>query len=112
METATEFHDCFLTEKRFEDKLNFPYGFYKSGDFTIEQAQLLELNGTAYAELASGMRQPEGKTEKEFVAFCQGKKAAQTIHERIWKRYRAKIISNLTAISFNHKRTSYQLDEE
>ncbi|WP_420598559.1 DUF413 domain-containing protein [Neptuniibacter sp.] len=108
MELETRFHECFRTEKRFEDKCHFPYGFLKSGDFTIEQARILELKGHAYAELASGERMPKGETEREFVAFCQGKKEAQTIHERVWQRYQSKVLSGLHAVSFNKKRLSQQ----
>lgn len=108
MELETRFHECFRTEKRFEDKCHFPYGFLKSGDFTIEQARILELKGHAYAELASGKRMPKGETEREFVAFCQGKKEAQTIHERVWQRYQSKVLSALHAVSFNKKRLSQQ----
>jgi len=111
MELETRFHDCFRTDKRFEDKLNFPYGFLKSGDFTIEQARVLELKGVAYQELAAGARKPQGEVEREFVAFCHGKKEAQTIHERVWKRYLAKVHSR-NAVSFNKKRNSAAVFEE
>ena len=108
MKLETKFHDCFGTNRLFEDKVNFPYGFKKSGDFTIEQARMLELNGHAYAELAEGGRKPRGETEREFVEFCQGRKEAQTLHERVWQRYQAKVHSCSYAISFNKKRSCQQ----
>jgi len=113
MELETKFHDCFRTSRLFEDKVNFPYGFRKSGDFTIEQARMLELNGHAYAELAEGERKPRGETEREFVAFCQGRKEAQTLHERVWQRYKAKVLSCSYMVSFNKRRSCQpQLMEE
>lgn len=32
--------------KSFQDRFNYPYGFSRSGDFTIKQSQLLEENGS------------------------------------------------------------------
>lgn len=104
MELETKFHDCFRTDKRFEDKVHFPYGFLKRGEFTIEQARVLELKGIAYQELATGLRKPKGETEREFVAFCSGKKQAETIHERVWQRYQSKVTAAFNAVSFNKKR--------
>lgn len=104
MELENRFHDCFRTDKRFEDKVHFPYGFLKSGDFTIEQARVLELKGQAYADLASGVRKPVGEIEREFVAFCRGKKEAQTIHERVWQRYQNRVSGSLHVVSFNKRR--------
>lgn len=112
MGLETTFHDCFRTDKRFEDKVHFPYGFSKSGEFTIEQARILELKGMAYAELASGLRKPKGETEREFVAFCQGKKEAQTIHEKVWQRYQNKLMAAFNPISFNKRRASQLMQME
>lgn len=112
MELETKFHDCFRSDKRFEDKLHFPYGFLKSGEFTIEQARILELKGVAYSELAEGVRKPRGEAEREFVDFCQGKKNANTIHERVWRRYQSIVNSHSLAVSFNKKRSSSPIIED
>lgn len=104
--------ECFKTEKRFEDKLNFPYGFARSGEFTREQAQLLEERGQAYMELATAIREPVGEVEQAFVDFCMGKKAAESKDERIWQRYTNKLERNRLAVSFNKGRvnTEYDMD--
>ncbi|MAY43543.1 MULTISPECIES: DUF413 domain-containing protein [unclassified Neptuniibacter] len=112
MELETKFHDCFRTDKRFEDKVHFPYGFLKSGEFTIEQAGLLDLKGNAYQELATGLRKPRGEAEREFVAFCSGKKQAETVHERLWQRYQSKVTAASNTVSFNKKRLSQSVLSE
>jgi len=78
----------FQVDRMFLDDEHFPYGFARSGDFTIEQANLLEVHGWAYVELASGQRKPAGQSEIDFVAFCHGEKNAESVHEKVWKRYR------------------------
>ena len=81
----------FLTDKTFSDPTHFPYGFARSGEFTVRQAQLIEEHGQAYKALSEGVRQPVNDEESEFVRFCQGEKEAESIHERTWKRYLAKL---------------------
>lgn len=80
----------FQSERKFIDKKNFPYGFARSGEFTLQQAGLLERNGYAYSELASGTREPSDPQEQEFVRFCRGEKEAATEHEKVWQRYISK----------------------
>lgn len=69
----------------------FPYGFPRSGEFTLQQARLLEDHGRAYEALASGAREPMNKEEKAFVAFCRGERAARTVHEKVWQIYLSKL---------------------
>ena len=83
--------DAFESDKQFRDPKNFPYGFARSGEFTHQQAVLMEKHGYAYIELASGSRQPTGELEEAFVSFCNGQKDAETLHERTWKRYQDKV---------------------
>lgn len=81
----------FQAERKFWDDEHFPYGFSRSGDFTLEQAALLEQCGHAYRALANGEREPSSQEEKDFVAFCRGVKEASSGHEKAWKRYQEKV---------------------
>lgn len=87
MTTNTSFN----ADRKFWDDQNFPYGFARSGDFTIKQAELLERHGQAYLMLAQGHRELADLIEKRFVAFCRGEKEADNVHEKIWKRYSDKL---------------------
>jgi uncharacterized protein YifE (UPF0438 family) len=86
-----QLNDAFKSDKRFRDPKNFPYGFARSGEFTREQAQLIEIYGHAYIELASGAREPACEQEQAFMEFCNGNKDAESLHERTWKRYQDKV---------------------
>lgn len=77
----------FQSSRIFRDTKHFPYGFMRSGVFTTRQAALLEKNGLAYDELASGIRQPQTPEEHQFVEFCGGQRTAQNDHEKVWLQY-------------------------
>lgn len=77
----------FKSSKLFLCRDVFPYGLARSGEFTIEQAKLLEAHGFAYLALADGSATPINSEEEAFVAFCKGDKEADNKHEKAWRRY-------------------------
>lgn len=89
----------FKTVKTFADKVHFPYGFSRSGDFTSKQANLLERHGQAYKSLEDGSRQPETEEERNFVKFCQGERPAESEHEKVWARYRSQSVGKSFYVS-------------
>lgn len=93
--------NSFQATRRFTDDEHFPYGFARSGDFTIWQANLLEAHGHAYRALESGERQPKGQLEVDFVAFCHGEKPAESDHEKVWKRYSQSVSEHLHRYSLS-----------
>lgn len=74
----------FLSQRVYQDRKNFPYGFARSGIFSNKQAALLEKHGQAYSNLDAGIRTPLGSDEVAFVAFCQGLKEPTSDHEKVW----------------------------
>lgn len=103
--------NSFQAERKFWDDRRFPYGFARSGDFTIAQATLLETHGNAYAALASGERQPKSELEKDFVAFCQGSKPAESVHEKTWKRYQDRINGQMHRYSLTSTSKSEETED-
>lgn len=77
----------FASNRKFYDDQNFPYGFNRSGEFTLSQADRLQTHGYAYQELAAGKREPQTAEEKDFVRFCLGDRQPETEHERTWNKY-------------------------
>ena len=51
--------------KPFIDRVKFPYGFKKSGDFSISEANLLSLYGRTLNALETGELQAESEDEKQ-----------------------------------------------
>lgn len=77
----------FDSPKKFFDDVNFPRGFHRSGDFTREQAHLLENMGVALKALYNGTLAPVTDEEEHFVEFAQQKLAPSNAVERTWATY-------------------------
>jgi uncharacterized protein YifE (UPF0438 family) len=76
-----------VSTKPFIDRQKFPYGFKKSGDFSISEAELLSAFGRTLLALESGELTPENEEEEHFVAFISGRVEATSPVERAWAKY-------------------------
>lgn len=79
--------ESFASDKKFFDTRNYPQGFQRSGDFTRNQAQLLEAKGLAMKALHEGTREPQTPEEEQFVATCRGQATPSTDVEKTWAQY-------------------------
>ncbi len=117
---ATETRSAsFITTRAFYDDLNFPYGFDRCGEFTCKQVQLLTAHGAAYQALYLGTQPPRTPEEEAFVAFCMGRKPAETEHEKVWKRYlticereQTRHPVSLHRVGFKDQVDSYPIDDD
>jgi len=75
------------SSKPFVDRRKFPYGFKKSGDFSISEANILTTYGSTLLGLESGDLKPETADEKHFVKFVNGKAQASGSIEKTWAKY-------------------------
>lgn len=73
--------------KVFTDTNKFPYGFKKSGDFSILEASLLSTFGDTLFNLEFGSLQAESVEEERFVLAARGLKSPETLIERVWLKY-------------------------
>ncbi len=80
-----------ITKKAFNDFKNYPYGFARSGDFSIRESDLLAKHGSLIAALMSGEIEPESAEEQSLLAVARGEKAAETVVEKAWSKYQARI---------------------
>lgn len=79
----------FISTREYFDDLNFPYGFRKSGDFIIPEANMLSAIGLRLSQLDRQQVEPENETEQQFLKVCQGLKEASTPAERLWLKYKS-----------------------
>ena len=77
----------FVASGTFTDDKNFPYGFSKSGHFSIPEASRLEAVGNRLNLLEQGIEAPANQVEENFVAVCKGEREAQTKVEMLWLKY-------------------------
>jgi uncharacterized protein YifE (UPF0438 family) len=73
--------------KLFTDVKRFPYGFKKSGDFSIAEANILSVHGQTLQCLELGTLVPESKEEENFVQVFKGFASPETTFERAWAKY-------------------------
>ncbi|MGX5175475.1 DUF413 domain-containing protein [Aliikangiella sp. IMCC44653] len=74
--------------KRFADFRRYPYGFSRSGDFTIRQSQLLEQNGVFIQALLNGeVSNPTSDDQELLQALLNSQKEYSEIAS-IWIKYR------------------------
>ena len=77
----------FESEKPFNDFQHFARGIRRSGDFTINESNLLEQCGTAMMELYKGTRKPKTPEEKEFVKQISSDDVITDRNAKIFKKY-------------------------
>jgi len=79
----------FWLGKRFEDRKKFPYGFSRSGDFTIKQSEILEKYGYLMSALVAGDVSDPNEEDKAFLEALE--KWPDTDHPwaKIWHKYKS-----------------------
>jgi|GEM_PF-1551944 len=81
------YQSAFLSYRRFYDDKNFPKFFHRSGDFSIKEADVLTVTGYVMTQLKNGELQPQSPEHKHFLEVINGKKAAESIEEKIYVKY-------------------------
>ncbi|RUO76839.1 DUF413 domain-containing protein [Pseudidiomarina taiwanensis] len=80
-----------IIRKPFNDFKNYPYGFARSGDFSIRESDLLLKHGSLALALMNSEIEPESAEEQSLLAVALGQKAAETPLEKAWSKYLARI---------------------
>lgn len=73
--------------KPFIDRQHFPYGFHKSGDFSISEADLLTRFGKTLTALETGELTPQTSDEEAFLAFITNPREPISALEKAWVKY-------------------------
>ena len=75
----------------FSDPKNYPYGFSRSGDFSISESRALSQFGALIAALVDGHLAPETEEDKGYLAAALGKRPALSLAEKAWVKYQRRI---------------------
>jgi uncharacterized protein YifE (UPF0438 family) len=73
---------------KFYDDANFPFGFARSGDFTIMEAETLTNSGYVMNQLANKKISPENEEQEHFVAVIEGKTQPLYKNEHLYLKYK------------------------
>ena len=97
-----------FARKPFIDKKNYPYGFARSGDFSINESKLLQAHGSLFAALVDGNITPENDEEQAYLESALGHRDPATPQEKAWLKYQARINRPKTASIYGSKRAAEQ----
>ncbi|GFD69447.1 DUF413 domain-containing protein [Alteromonas sp. KUL106] len=93
-----------VTSKPFADKKHYPYGFARSGDFSINESKLLQSYGGLFAALVDGKITPENDEEQAYLESALGHREPATPQEKAWLKYQARINRPKTASIYGSKK--------
>jgi uncharacterized protein YifE (UPF0438 family) len=94
-----------VISKPFADSKHYPYGFARSGDFSIAESKLLQSHGSIFAALVDGKISPENDEEQMYLESALGHRAPSTPQEKTWLKYQARINRPKAASIYGSKRT-------
>lgn len=80
-----------LLNSAFHDRNNYPYGFARSGDFSISESKALSQYGRLISALLSGELECSCEDDEGLLAVAKGEKEASTIAEKAWDKYQRRI---------------------
>ena len=80
-----------LIRRMFSDTKNYPYGFSRSGDFSISESKALSQFGCLIAALVDGQIEPQTEEDLQLLAAAFGKKEPEGATEKAWVKYQKRI---------------------
>tara|TARA_B100002049_G_C15967444_1_gene327239 strand:- start:160 stop:522 length:363 start_codon:yes stop_codon:yes gene_type:complete len=94
-----------LLTKPFLDRKNYPYGFSRSGDFSISEAQALTKHGSLIAGLVDGHIPPQSEEDDSYLQSALGHQPPQNLAERAWLKYQQRINRPKAASIYGSKKS-------
>lgn len=80
-----------VIKKVFSDTKHYPYGFSRSGDFSINESRALSQYGCLIAALVDGVLEPQCEQERTYIAVANGEIQPSSTEERAWVKYQTRI---------------------
>ena len=80
-----------LLKKPFTDFRHYPYGFSRSGDFSIVESDALTRYGFLITGLLQGELVPVGPEEQRLLQVALGTQAPESVVEKAWMKYQQRL---------------------
>jgi len=90
------------------DDQNFPYGFRRSGLFTILEAEFLLQNGHLMQALSRREIAPQSDEEQEFVNAIESGIHSEQLSVKVWLKYMKAVAEMKSAKIFMSKHSGVQ----
>lgn len=101
-----------LIKRVFSDPKNYPYGFSRSGDFSINESKALTQYGCLVSALVDGELQPENDEDRGFIEAAFNHKEPETAAERAWVKYQKRINRPKLGSIYGHQKAEISDDDE
>ena len=95
-----------LIKRVFSDPKNYPYGFARSGDFSINESRALSQFGALIAALVDGHIAPETDEDHGYLEAAHGQRSPENIAERAWVKYQKRINRPKAASIYGSKKAA------
>ncbi len=95
-----------LLKRVFTDTKNYPYGFSRSGDFSISESKALSEYGSLIAALVDGHIKAESDDDLNYLAAAHGEIEPQNVVQRAWVKYQKRINRPKTGSIYGTRKTS------
>ena len=80
-----------LAKRLFSDAKHYPYGFSRSGDFSIAESKALQQYGCLIAALVDGDIEPSCDEDQAYIDCALGHEQPQTAAQKAWMKYQSRI---------------------
>lgn len=101
-----------LIKRVFADPKNYPYGFARSGDFSINESRALGQHGSLIAALVDGLLKPETDEDFSYIASAHGDKEPESVAEKAWLKYQKRINRPKAASIHGAKHATVDVDDD
>ena len=95
-----------LLSRVYHDPKNYPYGFSRSGDFSINEAKALSSQGVLISALMDGSFPPENDEDQDLLSVIHGDKEPSTNAEKAWAKYMKRINRQRTGSIYGRRTQS------
>ena len=100
-----------LLKRLFNDPKNYPYGFARSGDFSISESAALNRYGCLIAALVDGKIKPETEDDERLLRCALGDLEPASVVEKAWHKYQRRINRPRTSSIYGCKRINSSEDD-
>ncbi|MER2493847.1 DUF413 domain-containing protein [Catenovulum sediminis] len=102
-----------LLSRIYDDPKNYPYGFRRSGDFSISEADALATYGHLFNALYKGEIQPSDDEDERILAIMRGDAKPENATERAWLKYQSRLNRpKLGSLYGNKKQAVTDVDDD
>lgn len=100
-----------LLSRIYDDPKNYPYGFRRSGDFSITESDALSHYGCLLNALYKGEIDPSDEQDHRFLSIMRGDTQATKTEELAWLKYQSRLNRPKLGSLYGNKKQLIDIDD-